>query len=164
MLLRREGPCPRLETFDVVRASATDGGPLPAAKIGKCIFVKGPRARRHQGRGGSATGFTFFSSRKVNPLIITSVLGQASHRIQTECAVADSPFPCGEFSKVLTGGPGPFPPWKIIFWENIFFDLADGISQKSTQAGSNCEKKIWGKFEKNPGKFPGKNPGTSEPS
>jgi hypothetical protein len=48
----------------------------------------------------------------------------------------------------LTGGPGPFPPWKIIFWENIFFDLADGISQKSTQAGSNFEKKISGKFEK----------------
>ena len=74
--------CPRQKSFDVARARATDGGPLPAAKIGKCIFVKGPRARSYQGRGGSATGFTFFSFKKVKPLIITSVLGQASHRIR----------------------------------------------------------------------------------
>ena len=61
--------CPRQKSFDVARARATDGGPLPAAKIGKCIFVKGPRARSYQGRGGLVPGFTFFTSKKVKPLI-----------------------------------------------------------------------------------------------
>ena len=53
-----------LNKIQVARASATDGGPLPAAKIRKCIFVKGRDPVDSQGVGVHATGLTFSSSEK----------------------------------------------------------------------------------------------------